>query len=156
MPARFARPSQGDETFEQGTGGYGYNEIYIGGTPANPFVPERIANVPQPARTIMFSDTGLARATGFRNIPFCEPYQYVSTSGRLAGPLSGSVHFRQANGKANVAWCDGHVTAELPSQLDRINYYGGDEQKWMLGWFGPSQENGYWNPNRSYATVPGN
>ena len=141
----FRQAMQGGETFEQGSGGYGYNEIYIGGTPANPFMPERTSNVPQPARTIMFSDTGLARLDGVQEYPFCEPFQYVSTTGRLAGPLSASVHFRH-DGKANVAWCDGHVTSESYSVLDKVNYYGGDERKWMIGWFGPSENNGYWRP----------
>ena len=133
------------ETFEQGSGGYGYNEIYIGGTPADAFTAERIANVPEPARTIMFSDTALARADGVQEYPFCEPWQYVSTTGKLMGPLAASMHFRH-NGKANVAWCDGHVTAEAYTVLDGKNIYWGDEKKFTLGWFGSSVNNGYWHP----------
>src|SRR5262249_3900934 len=136
---------KGNDTFEQGSGGYGYNEIYIGGTPLDYYHGAFVANVSRPSSTIMFTDTAFARADGIQEYPFCEPYQWVDSSNRLAGAMSASVHFRH-RGRANVAWCDGHVTAELPSQLDGANWYGGDGKKWQIGWFGPSQENGYWNP----------
>ncbi len=135
----------GNESFEQGSGGYGYNEIYIGGTPSNYYNGEHISNVPRPAETVMFSDTAFARTDGVQEYPFCEPYQWVAPSGAMAGALSASMHFRHA-GKANVAWCDGHVTSEAPTVLDGANYYGGDAKKWKIGWFGPSANNGYWNP----------
>lgn len=146
----FQKFLSGSKSFENGSGGYGYNEIYIGGTPADPWTGELLANVPNPATTIMFSDTGISRATGVQEYPFCEPPQWVSPSGVLAGALSPSVHFRHG-GRANVAWCDGHVTAEAPGTLGKKNTYGGDDKKNLIGWFGPSRDNGYWNP----AFVPG-
>jgi prepilin-type processing-associated H-X9-DG protein/prepilin-type N-terminal cleavage/methylation domain-containing protein len=141
----------GKDTFEQGSGGYGYNEIYIGGTPSNYFTGELISNVWNPARTVMFTDTAFARSDGIQEYPFSEPYEWVDPSGALAGPMSASVHFRHA-GKANVAWCDGHVTAEAYTVLDENNYYGGDASKWKIGWLGPSTDNGYWNPRRANGT----
>lgn len=139
----------GSESFEEGTGGYGYNAVYIGGTPGDYFTPERMANVARPAQTVMFADTALARAGGLQEYAFAEPWQWVDKRGRMRGRLDASVHFRH-QGHANVAWCDGHVSAEKPSVLGTTSAYGADPQKWQLGWFGRSEENGYWNPNRSY------
>lgn len=141
----FQQILSGRKSFENGSGGYGYNEIYIGGTPADPWTGELMANVPSPATTIMFSDTGMSRVTGVQEYPFCEPPQWVSPNGALAGALSPSVHFRH-NGRANVAWCDGHVTAEVPGRFGKKNAYGGDDRKNQIGWFGPERDNGWWNP----------
>ncbi len=137
-----------EESFENGSGGYGYNAIYIGGTPRDKWTGERLVNVIRPSLTLMFADTALAKAKGIQEYPFAEPYQWVTPSGKLAGPLSPSLHFRHS-GKANVAWCDGHTSAELPNRLGNgTNYYGGDEKKNALGWIGPETENGWWNPRR--------
>ena len=145
----FARFLSGAESFENGSGGYGYNAVYVGGTPRNKWDGERVANIPRPERTLMFADTALARADGVQEYPFAEPYQWVTPSGRLAGPLSPSVHFRHRT-KANVVWCDGHATAEPYHRLGKsTNYYDGDEAKHTIGWVGPMEENGYWNPLRT-------
>ncbi len=138
----------GDDSFEEGTGGYGYNSTYIGGTPGRPFQPERTVNVPRPARTVMFTDTAFARKNGIQEYAFSEPYRWVNIKGEPAASLSASVHFRHRD-RANVAWCDGHVTAEPYSQLDGGNRYGGKAAKYKIGWFGPEKDNGYWNPNAS-------
>ncbi len=136
---------EGSSTFEEGTGGYGYNAAYIGGSPRDFWTPERLGNVAQPARTVMFSDTAFARAEGIQEYAYCEPRQQERPLERFRGKLSASVHFRHA-GRANVAWCDGHATSEEPSQLDGLNGYGGDAKKHQIGWFGPSERNGYWRP----------
>jgi prepilin-type N-terminal cleavage/methylation domain-containing protein/prepilin-type processing-associated H-X9-DG protein len=139
---------KGSDTFEEGTGGYGYNATYIGGTPADPFQPERIANVPRAAGTVMFSDCAFARAAGVQEYAFCEPWRWANPNGKLRGKLIPSVHFRHS-GRANVAWCDGHVSSEEPSELGEASTrYGSDSAKWKIGWFGPREENGYWNPQR--------
>lgn len=135
----------GDQSFEDGTGGYGYNAAYIGGTPLNTWAAERIGRVEQPARTVMFTDTAFPRAEGLQEYAYCEPWQTEYPLLRFRGALSASVHFRHL-GKANVAWCDGHVTSEPPTKLDPGNGYGGDGVKWKIGWFGPSAQNGYWRP----------
>ncbi len=141
----FQQILSGRKSFENGSGGYGYNEIYIGGTPADPWTGELVVNVQNPSATIMFADTGMSRATGVQEYPFCEPPQWVSPNGVLAGALSPSVHFRHG-GRANVVWCDGHVTAEAPGMLGKKNTYGGDDKKNQIGWFGPARDNGWWNP----------
>jgi prepilin-type N-terminal cleavage/methylation domain-containing protein/prepilin-type processing-associated H-X9-DG protein len=136
------------ESFEAGTGGYGYNAVYIGGLPGAPFnratrlrISERIANVGNPSRTVMFTTTAFARAGGIQEYPECEPPFFDYGSGASATQPIPSVHFR-ADHKALVAWCDGHVTAEAKnaSQTSAMS------KKFELGWFGPSANNGYWNP----------
>lgn len=136
---------KGGQTFEASTGGYGYNAAYIGGTWRNAYRAEFMANVTQPARTVMFADTALPRAKGIQEYAYAEPFQWLDRTGALAGALAPSVHFRHG-GRANVAWCDGHVSAEAPSRLGAINLYGGDAATAMIGWFGPEANNGYWNP----------
>jgi prepilin-type N-terminal cleavage/methylation domain-containing protein/prepilin-type processing-associated H-X9-DG protein len=143
----FQNVLKGGDSFEDGSGGYGYNAIYIGGSPRNKWEGERVSNVERPTQTIMFTDSGLARANGIQEYPFAEPWNWVTSDGRLAGELTPSVHFRH-HGLAHVAWCDGHVTAEKPSVIKDGNYYNGDNHKYHVGWFGPAEENGYWNPRR--------
>ena len=137
-------------SWELGSGGYGYNATYLGGTPANPFRPSRPANVPNPAGTLMFATTALAKEGGLQEYPFAEPYQWVDPNGKLQGSLQPSVHFR-FNGRALIAWCDGHITAELPESVPDTNYYGGDNEAHIIGFPGPDEENGYWNPHRHPA-----
>jgi len=137
----------GKQSFEDGTGGYGYNAAYIGGTPADPFQPERLANVPLASRVVMFADAAFPRASGLQEYAYAEPWRSVDYRGRLRGALSPSVHFRHG-GTANVAWCDGHISAEKPSKIGGRNSYGGNAGKWQIGWFGPEDNNGYWNPQR--------
>lgn len=135
-------------SFESGTGGYGYNAHYIGGLPDGAFdertriqISQKAANVPDPGRTVMFTTTAYARASGLQEYPFCEPPFWPS-----GGRPSPSVHFR-ANGKALVAWCDGSVTTEVKNTAPAgDNPHGGDAEKWNLGWFGPEGNNGRWNP----------
>lgn len=148
----FEKILKGSKSFENGSGGYGYNATYIGGTPANPWLGELLANVPAPASTVMFADTGMTKPGGVQEYPYAEPPRWVKPSGKLAGSLSPSVHFRHS-GYANVAWCDGHVTAEAPSRFGSKNFYGGDDKKQGIGWFGPERDNGYWNPAFSAATA---
>jgi prepilin-type N-terminal cleavage/methylation domain-containing protein/prepilin-type processing-associated H-X9-DG protein len=141
------RVLEGEWSFEEGTGGYGYNATYIGGTPGYPFKPERLINIPAPNRVMMFSDCAFPRENGIQEYPYAEPWQWIDYRGRTRGGLSPSVHFRH-NDLANVAWADGHITTEEPTRFGEHNYYGGDARKWKVGWFGPSEENGHWNPNR--------
>ncbi|MBC8127181.1 MAG: type II secretion system protein, partial [Gloeobacteraceae cyanobacterium ES-bin-144] len=57
---------KGSESFEDGTGGYGYNAAYIGGKPGWNYdsnkivIPENPLHIPDPARTVMFTTTAFA------------------------------------------------------------------------------------------------
>lgn len=142
-----AKVLRSKRTFELGTGGYGYNAMYVGGRPDDLFNAARTGGVPRAGSTVMFADTAFPRADGLQEYAYAEPWQWVDEEGNLHGEMSPSVHFRH-DGRANVAWCDGHVTAEKPSRLGKKNSYGGDAEKMMVGWFGRAEENGAWNPGR--------
>lgn len=139
------RALSGRSSFEDGAGGYGYNAAYIGGTPADTYSPVAMADVPFPGRTVMFTTTGFAKEDGIQEYPFSEPFYAATPSGGIAYEMQPSVHFR-AGGKALVAWCDGRVTQEEPFIFRETNFYGGNNQKESIGWFGPAEENGFWNP----------
>lgn len=143
----FRRHLSGPGSWEDGSGGYGYNAVYIGGTPQDPFRPNRPVNVHHPERTIMFATTALAKSKGLQEYPFADPPHWVDPNGQLRGKLQPTVHFR-FSGKALIAWCDGHITLETPADTAATNFYGGDNAKFGIGFFGPSEDNGYWNPRR--------
>lgn len=133
-------------SFEKGAGGYGYNATYIGGTPSTPHRGAIMQWLPGLGRVVMFATTALAVEDGIQEYPFCEPWEWVDPRGNLCGPLQPSTHFR-AHGKALIAWGDGSVTAETPNlEIPGPNFYGGDNGKFRLGWFGPQEKNGFWNP----------
>jgi prepilin-type N-terminal cleavage/methylation domain-containing protein len=145
-------------TFELGAGGYGYNMTYLGGPAArgtsfDPYRPARAASLPRPTHTVMFTATALARADGLQEYPFTEPPSWLAPSGLPAGRNQPSTHFR-FNGRALVAWCDGRVSAESPNDEVGPNYYGGENAKYRLGWFGPADANGYWNPWYPQSLAP--
>lgn len=149
MCPMFLEHLTGGASFENGTGGYGYNATYVGGTPQDPFSPENPGNLRYHANTVMFTTAAFARGDSVQEYPYTEPFRWVDSNEKLQYPLQPSTHFR-FNGKALVAWCDGHVTAEEPSDDSGPNYYGGNNKDQDIGWFGPREENGYWNPRRSY------
>ena len=144
------RVLDGRASFEDGSGGYGYNATYIGGRPGDIYSPAALLDIESASRTIMFTTTGLSKADGIQEYPFAEPPFAPSEDGGRAWELQPSVHFRAA-GKALVAWCDGHITHEKPRAWSDTNYYGGNNEKDGIGWFGPEEENGFWNPHSSAA-----
>ncbi|MGA0845350.1 MAG: prepilin-type N-terminal cleavage/methylation domain-containing protein, partial [Luteolibacter sp.] len=147
----FSATRKGAASFEDGTGGYGYNAAYIGGLPGAPFdrasylrISQRPANISNPARTVMFTTTAYARADSLQEYPYCEPPFWDYGAGPSGVRPSPTVHFR-ANGKALVAWCDGSVTAEPPNDSQGgVNPHGGQAASMELGWFGPEENNGWW------------
>jgi prepilin-type N-terminal cleavage/methylation domain-containing protein/prepilin-type processing-associated H-X9-DG protein len=141
------------KSFEAGTGGYGYNAAYIGGKPGSPWDSTTklrdsalAAQVDDPANTVMFTTTAYARSDGLQEYPYCEPPFWDFGDGPSGNRPSPSVHFR-ANGKAIVAWCDGHVTLESNNRSEQHgnNPHGGDSHDHDLGWFGKEENNGAWN-----------
>jgi prepilin-type N-terminal cleavage/methylation domain-containing protein len=144
---------EGSGSFEDGTGGYGYNAAYIGGLPGGALDPatrllksQTAANVTNPGRTVMFTTTAYASSSGLQEYAFCEPPFWDFGSGPSGSRPTPSVHFR-ANGKAIVVWCDGSISTEVRTgSRGGVNPHGGDPEKWNLGWFGPEENNGWWNP----------
>lgn len=139
------RVLDGTQSFEDGAGGYGYNAAFIGGRPGNHYQPVGLLDVPAAARTLMFATTAFAKEAGLQEYPFAEPFYAQAEDGTKLYDLQPSLHFR-AGGKAIVAWCDAHITLEDPNDFKDTNYYGGDNAKHQIGWFGPETENGWWNP----------
>lgn len=146
-------PDDGAAGFDAGCGGYGYNAAYIGGVPGAMFdrdtklrIPQTPANVTSPERTVMFATTAYATAAGLREYAFCEPPFWDFGNGPSGHRPSPTTHFR-ANGRALVAWADGSVTAADPNAASHgYNPHGGDSKSEPLGWFGPEENNGRWNP----------
>lgn len=103
-------PEPGTVGFEEGTGGYGYNAQYVGGSPADwpqMCIPARESWIPDPARTVMLTDAAFLDCEGrLFEYSFCEAPYYEPWS----SPSNPSTHFRH-HGLANVAFCDGHARA---------------------------------------------
>ena len=151
----FTKMLGGAESFEDGSGGYGYNSSYIGGLPGGSWNPDgtrrsaRPAQLLRPATTVMFTTTAYARTGGLQEYPFCEPPFWDFGNGPGGQRPSPSVHFR-FRGRALVAWCDGHLSFERPAERPAgTNPHGGSTTDHQLGWFGPDEDNGYWNPRRT-------
>jgi prepilin-type processing-associated H-X9-DG protein/prepilin-type N-terminal cleavage/methylation domain-containing protein len=151
-------------TFEAGAGGYGYNDVYLGTTSwrGDPW-PEYLnsssdfRDVRDLQRTAIFADTALLRLHEGRPVVieygFLVPRHFIYGSfaaffpGKTPldiatdefGSPSPSTHFRHG-GKANVAWCDGHVsTHEIASTND--SFYGGYNAQNQIGWFSDAPDN---------------
>jgi len=149
----FSRLEPAPESFELSSGGYGYNMTYLGGpaargTAKDPYRPTRFSTVSEPGRTILFTTTAFAVSGGLQEYPFSEPPRWLTPAGALSGHSQPSVHFR-FGGKALVAWCDGRVSTETPNDQTGPNFYNGDNATARIGWFGPVEHNGYWNPRYS-------
>ncbi|PAW79997.1 MAG: hypothetical protein B9S32_01315 [Verrucomicrobia bacterium Tous-C9LFEB] len=144
------------KSFEYGSGGYGYN-AYVGGSVPGEYdgsaqrlrVSLPATRVASPVETIMFGTTALAYGDRVQEYPYLEPPFWVNADGSTNGSRpTPSLHFR-FNGQAIVSWCDGHVSFEISDDRGAgYNPYGGDARKQHLGWFGPDENNGYWNPQK--------
>jgi prepilin-type N-terminal cleavage/methylation domain-containing protein/prepilin-type processing-associated H-X9-DG protein len=143
------------KTFEEGSGGYGYNSCYLGGMRESQFdeqgiyIPIPFLRVARPVDTVMFATTAYARAGGVQEYPFAEPPFWDFGDGPTQSRPSPSVHFR-FDGQAIVGWCDGHVSfVRRELRATGENPHGGDATAQSLGWFGPDENNGFWNPERN-------
>lgn len=130
--------------FEEGTGGYGYNAYYVGGSPAGwpqMCVPARESAIENPTGTVLLTDAAFLDCEGrLTEYSFCEAPYYAYWGGE-ANP---STHFRH-NGMANVAFCDGHTRA-MPMVTTHSNswcpmspsppFTTDDYQKARLGFLG--------------------
>ena len=150
----FAEWLKDKESFEEGTGGYGYNATYVGGTPGLAWNRDGTrqsampSQIDRPATTMMFATTAYARAEGVQEYPYAEPPFWDFGRGPAGYRPSPTVHFRY-RGNAIVGWCDGHVSMEPRLvRSEGENPHSGNAEAANLGWFGPDDDNGYWNPRR--------
>lgn len=155
-----ACPSQRDfirqfGAFEQGNGGYGYNQAYVGrvlqrvrGSTSygvrTDAAGARIEMIRRPAATLLFADTAFAGVVqGVIEYSFAEPRfhpEYLAWAAR-ADP---SLHFRH-RGRVQVAWGDGHVDGRPRTFSYQSGWYAGDAVAAGLGWFGEADDNGYFD-----------
>ncbi len=129
--------------FEASCGGYGYNARgvgsrgYLEGALAGCTRGMPPAAIASPQRTVMFCDTAYvqtkAGSTRLIEYSFAEAYRHLADlrPTRETGVANPSIHFRH-RGRANVVWCDGHVSAE-PMSCSRKGGFSNNH----LGWFGP-------------------
>lgn len=141
--------------FENGCGGYGYNQFSVGGGYVrdgyDPWIPvgaggfnpdtngARISDVRDPAETVMFTDSAQLREdVGPGELiaySFCEPTEKPGSPTPNA-----SIHFRHL-GHTNVAWVATTVSQEDMSFTASYATYGPPDEETVrknnLGWFGP-------------------
>jgi prepilin-type N-terminal cleavage/methylation domain-containing protein/prepilin-type processing-associated H-X9-DG protein len=144
--SEFRKSNEVANAFESGTGGYGYNAYYVGGTyhrnewPKAARVTMKDNLVGDPGHTIMFADAAMPQVGHVIEYGFLEaPYYPTPQKPRGEtdfGLLSPSIHFRHG-GRTNVVWCDGHVTSVRWGWAPEMNFYGGSNVGFGVGWFGP-------------------
>ena len=132
--------------FEEGNGGYGYNNRFVGaqvvGQPGGSYEVKndrtgvRASRIRRPAETVMFADSAFAES-GLREYSFAEPRFHLQFPAFRADP---SIHFRHA-GLANVGWCDGHVDAHMMTFTHYSGIYRSDPKWFDIGWFGQADDN---------------
>ena len=142
----FAERGEKPNAFESGTGGYGYNRSYVGGTDYQDPFPEsllrgtRTSDVQNPGETIMFADAALPQDGYVIEYSFLEPPHFPTVEfpqGNEAwGFASPSMHFRH-RGRVNVLWADGHISSEKWEWAPNTNIFGASNSRWSVGWFGP-------------------
>ncbi len=142
--------AQSGAGFENSSGGYGYNNAFIGVTrqpgPGGSWMVQtttqgaRRSIISRPSETIAFTDSAFASAQGVGGLieySFVEPRFWPEFPGARANP---SIHFRHA-GRAGAAWLDGHVSSESRTQTVPGFGYGVDATTVGLGWFGVQDTN---------------
>lgn len=150
---------RGAASFELGTGGYGYNDNYIGGRPEGQAGGRRAwaangdriaattAQIHDPTRTVMFTTSAYASGSSVQEYPYSHAPYWDFGRGPSGMRPSPSTHFR-FDGQAIVAWADGHVSFEqMDTREVGYNPHGGNASDQQLGWFGPDENNGFWNPD---------
>jgi len=168
LPAGFVKPcpsfkefvdTAGQESaFEAGCGGYGYNELYIGGrfnlyktvrdntdnSKRGYANSARTASVVAPSQTVMFADTAYKMPDGeLMAYSFTHAPKWIPSPPYGGGRPNPPIHFRH-EGMANVGWADGHATSERMTFSSGYTTHGeisAEEAEIIgLGWFGEYYE----------------
>lgn len=153
----FAQHGTVPNAFEGGTGGYGYNQAYLGGTswknpyPLSHMTATNMREIGSLGRTVAFADAALAQ--GFPSLhiieySFIEPPYFVDnwtpTYQESSFRPDPSIHFRHTGTVANIGWADGRVTTAAMSGTG-TSAYGGNPKAFQIGWFGPMDSNVLFN-----------
>jgi len=138
--------------FESGSGGYGYNNAFVGvervrragvWEVADDSIGSRRSAFWSPSRTLAFADAALAvdaASTGVHEHSFIEPRRWPQFPAATPDPTT---HFRH-KGAANVAWLDGHVSREAMTATWTSGLYSDDAGAANVGWFG-DDSNALWD-----------
>ncbi|MFK7778293.1 MAG: DUF1559 domain-containing protein [Gimesia sp.] len=155
----FAAHGTVPNAFEGGTGGYGYNQTYLGGTtwknsyPLNHMVATNMREIGSLGRTVAFADAAFAQGLPSLHIieyGFLEPPFFVDNWGtpptfqEISFRPDPSIHFRHTGTVANIGWADGRVTT-APISGTGTSSFGGDPKAFQIGWFGPMDSNVLFN-----------
>ena len=126
--------------FESGTGGYGYNHVYVGGRndlfgigPQAAATTARTHQLASPTETLLFTDAAFIGPGGLTiEYSFAEPpFFQLSPGAPSSSPASPSTQFRHTD-TTNAAWADGHVDRQ---NIERLG--AGPFRDRQLGWFDP-------------------
>ena len=165
----YERRGEVANAFESCAGGYGYNIAYVGGTYhlhdylKAPRVPSRDSGITRPSQTIMFADAAIAQPGYIVEYGLIWPPYFPSEDNPTGDPddpdapayeATPSIHFRHGR-HANVVWCDGHATSELFGwNHSPFNVYGGNNNAWLIGWFGPKDNSLFYTPPSTLFPIP--
>lgn len=145
------RSSAADNAFESSCGGYGYNDRGVGSQvywhgrtergAAQGMTPGAIRD---PAQTVMFCDAAFPQPYDdpryLIEYSFAEAMRFVDGQPpKEEGEAQPSIHFRHG-GRANVVWCDGHVSSEQLAVTNNSTF-----AQWNIGWFG-TPDNSLFDP----------
>lgn len=113
--------------------GYGYNAQWLGAYRGNPG--QKSSGVKNPSEVAAFGDNARA-SMGPRvyNPPQLQIFMYCKEKPDGTLYSTGTIHFRHLE-RANIAWCDGHVSSEPVGELNtdevslknNIGHLGGSE-----------------------------
>jgi len=163
--SEFRRQDGAPNAFESSAGGYGYNMAYVGGSfhlydytdPRAYQLGAMASRIAEPSRTIMFADSAIAQNGYVIEYGQLWPPYFASPDNPLGDPdlspysikADPGIHFRHYF-RANVVWCDGHVSSERwgwAHDRENIGYTHCDNYHWGIGWFEPDD-------NRLFYTGP--
>jgi len=125
------------EAYQPGSGGYGYNKQFIGGSINGDgefdYKQHKDSDIDNPSNTVILVDcAGIRSGAIVENYALSAPY-YKVIGGSSWNQLSPSMHFRH-NGWANVVWCDGHISSKRMSYSWTM--YGKDYGAANIGFIG--------------------
>lgn len=165
--SEFKKLGEEVNVFEAGTGGYGYNQAYVGSMLSVEEDPVRASRqgmldsrIAKPSETIMFADAAIPQDGYLIEYSFVEPPKLASADYPQGIPgdyfMAPTLHFRH-EGRVNVVWCDGHISSERWGWAPENNVYGGSNYRWGVGWFGP-RDNYYFDCGMkdAYSMLDGN
>ena len=141
---------------ETGISGFSYSQLQSDGKDlaftstdgGTTYLPARIrvTQVARPAGAALIGDTALEWSAGLTVYPYyLTPRQAVAAVG--GGSWSATQQFRH-NRRSNVAWVDGHVSAEAPGELNATAF----AMQENVGWLG-TDDRAYCLTREDYAEL---